>query len=546
MIIDSSDETGIEVLSDVLTTKNDINNSDSKTNDVKEQENENNDLDVSYSSTNNEQKINNETEKEIDGGSVKKRTPKTKITRSTSEIVSGVVSDFINLPSGLQEEIINILTKSDTLDVESSEKSREWFNTVRDGLEHTTRSEIFVSGLDKPEAEFDNEIKYNNIDLGIKTPKFNSNNLSGEKALFRTLQDLGLGSIKTVPLFNSGFHVIIKPHTEIELLELNRRMAENKVLLGIQSKGLVYSNTAYYLIECIIDFIRSHIYNTSLQLDIGEDIMDYIVAQDIFDLIWGMLCVMFPSGFNYKRGCTSKPSECQYVATELLHLDECQFVNKNALNDWQKSFMSRIELKSKTKEEVKRYQDEITCMSMRSVDLISNDKVTVRALLRAPTVNEYIRSGNLWVNTISDKINDMLSINDDNEQRRIEKRNEFIIEAGRATTLRQYSHYVLAIEEVRGDSVNTHKDTESINKYLNVLSSDVKIRNTFFKYVVNYISDSTVSVIGIPVFDCPSCKNAQTQGTEIHGENLSEVIPLDMLTCFFSLLTQKILWIGQR
>lgn len=105
--------------------------------------------------------------------------------------------------------------------------------------------------------------------------------------------------------------------------------------------------------------------------------------------------------------------------------------------------MSRTQRKSKTKEEVKRYQDELTCMSKRSVELKSNDKVTINMLLEAPTVNEYINSGSLWVTTIADKINEMMSnVSPD-------KREEFIIESGRATALRQYAHYVSAIEEVR-------------------------------------------------------------------------------------------------
>lgn len=520
--------------------KNDINNLDNELNDTDNTNPNDDELEVNYSSTTKENK------EKVVAEDITKRVPRTRVTKPVSETVNDIVDDFICLPPNLQKEVKDILNKSDTLDFTSTEKSREWTNTLRDGMEHNTQSEIFVSGLDNEKADFDNEVKYNNIDIGIKTPIFKNNNLKGERALFRTIQDLDIGSVKTIPLFNSGFHIVLRPPTDIELLELNRRVAENKIALGIQTKGLVYSNTTYYLIECIIDFIRSHLYNTSLELEVGEDIMNYIVAQDIFDLIWGILCTMYPSGFNYKRACTSKPAECQYVASCLLNIDECLYVNKNALTDWQKSFMGKVEQKSKTKEEVKRYQDELSCMSMRSVELKANNKVAIKVLMRAPTVNEYINSGNLWVTTIGNRINEMMTIDDESEERRIERRNAYIIESGRATALRQYSHYVSAIEEIRGDSVNTHKDIDSINKYLDILSSDAEIRNNFFKHVTDYISNSTVSVVGIPVYTCPSCDTDQTQGTETHGEEFSEVIPLDMLSCFFSLLTQKISRISQR
>lgn len=470
----------------------------------------------------------------------KERTPRTKITKPVSEDLKEEPAEYICLPPDLQNQVIKTLTDADRLNLEGTEETRDWGNVLRDGLDHNTEANIFVSNLDNEKASFDNEIKHNNLDLGIKTPVFNKNNLKGEQAIFRTIQELDIGAIKTIPLFNSGFHIIIKPCTDIELLELNRRVVESKIQLGSSTKGLVYSSTTYYMIDCIIDFIKDHIYNTTIILEPGEDIMDYIVAQDIFDLIWGMLCAMYPSGFNYRRACSAKPAECHYVASGILNLQECQLVNKNALTDWQKTFMSKTQRKSKTKEEVKRYQDELTCMSKRSITLKSNDKVTINMLLEAPTVNEYINSGSLWVTTIADKINEMMT------NISPEKREEFILESGRATALRQYAHYVSAIEEVRTDGTNTHTDTDTINNYLNILSSDSEVRNTFFRSVTDYISKSTVSVIGIPVYTCPSCNKDQNQGTDVHGEEFTEVIPLDMLTCFFSLLTQKISRISLR
>lgn len=244
--------------------------------------------------------------------------------------------DYISLPPNLHNQVVKTLSDSDKLNLEDTEETRDWGNVLRDGLEHNTQANVFISNLDDEAADFDNEVKHNGLDLGIKTPVFNKNNLKGEQAIFRTIQELDIGAIKTIPLFNSGFHIILKPCTDIEVLELNRRVVDSKTQLGSSTKGLAYSSTTFYMIDCIIDFIKDHIYNSTIILEPGDDIMDYIVAQDIFDLIWGMLCAMYPTGFNYRRACSAKPAECHHVASGVLNLNECQFVNKNALTDWQK------------------------------------------------------------------------------------------------------------------------------------------------------------------------------------------------------------------
>lgn len=479
--------------------------------------------------------------------------PKTKRIKQNVETVKKVLypsdkplednEDYICLPSDFIENIEANITDSDKINLEDSEDKKEWARALRDSLDHIVSNKVFQSALIDVMNDFTNKFTYGNSELGNKTPKLSSSNATGEKAVIVAAQELGLGTLKNIPLFNSGFHLILKPYTNIELVELNIKISENKISLGSQTKGLVYSSTTYYAIECVIEFIKNHIYNSSLKLESGEDYMDYIASQDIADLIWGILLVSNPSGFNYKRACTVDPANCNIVESGILKLSEAQYINRNALNEAQKIAMSRIDNRSKTKEEVLRYQKELVCMSEKRVPLIESKQLKVNVILKAPTVNEYINSSRTWVMQISDKINQIFSTSSEND------RDRFILDAGKSTSIRQYCHYISQIEEIRYDGdeevVKIISDRETIEKYISFIGDNVEVLNKFFDAVTDYISKSTVTVIGIPVYNCSACEKPQTQETSVYDPVFSEIIPVDMLTYFFSHLTQKIAKIRQ-
>ena len=451
------------------------------------------------------------------------------------------VDDYICVASDSTQNIQQNIFNGDRTNLEDSEEGRNWAITLKEGLEHNLYNKAFESNLEDPNSDFTNNLIHNGEKLRVKTTKITNNISSGEKAILRAAQELGIGVTKTIPLFNSGFHIILKPYSDLELVNLNVKIAENKISLGSQSKGLVYSSATYYVTECIMDFIRDHIYNTTLKLEPEDDIMDYIVSQDIHDLIWGELLTSNPSGFNYKRSCSSDPTNCRHVESGLLKLQESQYINRAALTDSQKIFMSQLGVRSKSKEDVLRYQKELVCMSNKKITLLEKDNFKVNVVFKAATIREYINSSRRWVMEMSDNVNKMFSNASESD------RDNFIIEAGKATSIRQYCYYVEKIEEViskknkddlDGEEENIITDRETIEKYLSFVC-DEKTRNKFFEEVIDYISKSTVTVIGIPVFNCSECKQPQTQGTDTYDPVFSEIIPLDMLTYFFSHLTQK-------
>lgn len=489
---------------------------------------------------NNQEQIINDLDSSDQKENIVENTKKNKQNVTTEKQIffpttEDVGDEYISLPPDSHDNIKNNFNKGDNINLEDSKEKREWSSTLRDGLEHNVKLNVFDSNLRDENSDFTNNFIFNNKSMGVKSAVIKSSSNSGEQVILRAAHELGLGSPKAIPLYNSGFHIVLKPYTDRKLVELYTKIAESKISLGSLTKGLIFSSSTYYVTECIIDFIREHIYNTSLALEPGDDIMDYVVTQDLPDLIWGIILTSKPSGFEYKRACTHDPANCHNIESGLLKLQEAQYINRNALSEWQKIFMTKLNSRSKTKEEVLRYQKELVCMSEKRIELMGNDLLKIKILLKAPTINEYISSSKRWVMEISDKINQMFSSSSESD------RDKFIIESGKATSIRQYCHYVSSIEEYRNeDEENIITDKETIENYLTFMG-DENIKNKFFDAVSDYISKSTVTVIGIPVYNCSACNNPQTQGTDIHDPVFSEIIPLDMLSYFFSHLTQRIL-----
>ena len=100
--------------------------------------------------------------------------------------------------------------------------------------------------------------------------------------------------------------------------------------------------------------------------------------------------------------------------------------------------------------------------------------------------------------------------------------------------MRQYRHWIESIEY----GSNIIDDPETMDSLLDKLSSDDIIRDGYIDAVLKYINESVISVIGIPVFDCPACNMTQenTQSTE----SFKNIIPLDVISVFFGLLTQRL------
>lgn len=416
-----------------------------------------------------------------------------------------------------------------------SAAAEEWMRGVNAGMENTPYSAGLEQTVDQEGSQWRQEVESPEGPIAGYVPKFVTKpgvKPTGDSARFQIRASLGLGSSFMAPLWHSGFWVTLRSPQEADLLELYRQVAQDKGTLGRQTYGYIFSNNTAYTTKAMMDFVMDHLYDHSIILDKDEDIRDFIRVPDLQLLIWGMACATYTSGFQYQRSCVADMEKCRHVIKEKLNPAKLLWTDMSKLTQTQIRHMLKKKRNSVTKEEVKRYVGEF--VSGQSERIQINENLAV--ILDVPTVNEHIASGYKWVGTIEETYAGVLTEDP-------KARDDYLINQGRATAMRQYTHFVKAI--ISGEQTYSKEDKEGdvIEDGLSDLTGEDKIRDIFLDKVRDYINRSVVSLVAIPTFTCPNCGGHQTGETH---HNYPELIPLDVQQVFFQTLVRRLVKIEAR
>lgn len=417
----------------------------------------------------------------------------------------------------------------------SSDAAAEWMTGINDGMDNTPWRMGMESTVSQPGSDWRQEIPTAEGNIAGYVPKFVTKagvKPTGESARFQIRASLGLGSSFMAPLWHSGFWVTLRSPQEADLQNLYRQITQDKVTLGRQTYGYIFSNNTAYSTKAMMDFVRDHLYDHSIVLDKDEDIGDYIRVPDLQLLIWGMACATYTSGFQYQRSCVADMEKCRHVIKEKLNPAKLLWTDMSKLTESQKRHMLKKKRNSVSKEEVKRYVSEFVTGQAERIEI--NDNLAM--VLQVPSVNDHIASGYKWVGTIEETYAAVLTEDP-------KARDKFLSDQGRATAMRQYGHFVK--EVISGEVTYSQEDKEGdiIEDGLSDLTGEDKVREVFLTKVRDYIDRSIVSLVAIPTFTCPNCGGHQTGETHRHHP---ELIPLDVQQVFFQILVRRLVKIEAR
>lgn len=442
------------------------------------------------------------------------------------------------LPSDHSKEIRETLNNAPNMNYSAGEKTRAWGQDIIDSLDMYPGDDVYRNALEREGSEYRQEVNHSSGPLKGSQPMFKPKSnveLSGDAAIMRMQAHLGMGAMYRMPLWNTGIWITFKAPSESSLLELNRTLLSDKVELGRQSYGLSYSNTTSIFTERVVNFALEHIWNTTLKVENGFDLRTIISSHDCPSILLGMATAIYPDGFNHTRSCMADPSKCQHTIEERLNIPKTLLVDTQVFTNWQINHMANKSSGQMTLESVKRYQEEMVVSQKHRVKINEGKSNEVILTLRVPNVTEYVESGNRWISEMTVMVDRALNKGVDNDQR-----NEYIIQHGKATSLRQYSHWIDSIEYGGVTTV----ERETIEKLIGEMSASDDVRVEFMEKIAKFISSSTVTVVGIPSFKCPSCGKVN-QSTQ-HHPHLTDAIPIDVNQVFFALLVQKIRRISER
>lgn len=361
-----------------------------------------------------------------------------------------------------------------------------------------------------------------------KTHQLSGVNLSGEHALSVLNKKLQLGCNITVPLWHSGFWITLKAPTSSQLIAVDRLLSDEKIILGRQTNGLIYSNVSVYLRRTLVDLALACIYDASIENFNREALLDHIRVTDYNIIMLALGSAMYPNGYHLAQPCSDNPTACTHVTSELVSLPKLSWVDRSQLTPWQITFMSDMGSIKKTVSDIRRYQSEGEWNKINRIAL--TDEVAI--INRVPTLREDLQGGVRWVESVVASVRELYNetvLADD------ETLNLRIAEQSRAAALRQYDGWIdsYVICEKDGDEPYVINDRETIERTCETLTAEPELVHKAFEGIGRFIDRATINLVGIPNYPCPLCQKHLAD-----PEEHPQIIPLSVDELFFTLMRQ--------
>lgn len=407
----------------------------------------------------------------------------------------------------------------------------QYIDAIRLGAVQMQRTDVLDGSLKREGSDWQQSVDYEGMQLKAARPSIQSNKsgmqATSENAAMAIQRALGLGTRVTIPLWHSGIWLTLNTPTDAALLNLERQIAEEKITLGRDTSGALFSNNLSYLIRHVFNFVLQHVYTSTLETTNAETLSKLIRVTDLPTIWWGMALAIYPNGFDHAQPCTLNPDRCQHIVKDRLQLALLQWTDRSRLTNKQRKHMAN-RIAKYTEKEIQEYQSEGSIGDGRTLDMGNN----VTFVLRIPTVEEYVATGVQWVDSIVDMVNSALS-----NELGSQDRDEFVSEHSRLVSMRQYSHWVKAIRmSIDGNEVEVLPG-DDMDDLINRMSGDDDLVNIFLEGIKNYIADATISVIGLPSYKCPNCEGDMTPEESKHPY----LVQLDSLMTFFTLRGLRLL-----
>ena len=462
----------------------------------------------------------------------------------TSENYTGFdpAAPTVVMPSGTVDQIREALRDTPNLNKGMDTVTRRYVENINGAFNTMPSKDGLVSTARRKSAVWSQQIKTPVGYLYAGVPKFKKKEgikYTGEAARNLIRSGMNLGTVFQVPLWHSGFWVTIRTASESELIELYRKISQDKITLGRSTYGLLFSNVSAYTNKTLLDFIADNLYETSLDLKDNEDIRDFIQLPDLSLLIYGLAAATWPNGFQYERACITDVDKCKHVISEKLNLSKLHWTDTSELTARQIQHMTNRNRAKMSKESEKIYLEDFIRGRDQKIQLTES----LSFILKQPTVNEHVQAGLRWINEIEEAYGRALTQDEST-------RNDYLINHAQASSMRQYAHYVksVIVDEDEIDGV------EEIDNALSDLTARDDVRDLFMDKVAEFLDNSIISFIGIPTYTCPACGGNQRHSEEqekafkdgLIKVKYPEMIPLDVAQTFFPLMVQKILAIQQR
>lgn len=445
----------------------------------------------------------------------------------------------VSLPSVSLYSINAKLRSFNTLNLDDKDAGlKTWRDVVQSGIDYYTVGGLYQDRFEETGSSFQQGVLSSSGDLNSIAPlKFKSNagEIKGEIALLKVSKMLGLGDVVNIPLPHSGIWVTIKPPTEKDLIDFYNSIFREKIMLGRTTFGLTLTNFSVHINNRLFDFMLKHIHSINYGDLPKEDLKNYVLIHDFPILAWGFASTMYPNGFDYQRACVNDVQTCSHIAKAKLNLAKLLWVDNPSLTDAQKKILEEFRPNKLGIDSYRKFISEHVRVSGSTF----TTKNGMKFRLKVPTFNEYTTDGLAWVSGINAAIENIILLDADNQDD--DTKTEMLNQYVKTSILRQFNHFIDFIDLGDGETI---QDRATINTVLEAFSAQDDIRAEITENILKFKTKTTIGVIGIPEYKCPNCGHPQNPNAT--NENFVNVIPLDTMNLFFTLITLRISKILER
>ena len=440
----------------------------------------------------------------------------------------------IFIPMATQTDLDKITQNLPTIsDDVARTLNKDWVGSYYACIEDQSTTDSFAESMKIPGSMWTQRIEHTGQNIGPKRAAIGDirdQKLTGAAAIYHMQNLLNAGTSVTHPLWASGIWLTLRNPTDSELNLLEENIKREKISVGRRTLGVAFNNQSVYLVKHVFNFIKQHIYETNVKdLATSEDtdIGDLILITDLFPLFHLSGCTIYPEGYPYKSPClNTAPSKCGGVLTEMLQLFKMFWNKDSSITPDMRKYMANAQERHTIKE-VKDYQSKV---AENCSEIIDDINPGFKIVARIPTVNEYIESGERWINEIASSVDSVLG-----DEISDAARNNLITNQARLTRLREYVHcFEKIIYTANEQVVEKRADIEAV---FNVMSGNEELVQKVADSLSSFISRHTLTVIGIPNYVCPDCKKQHNPDISLEHTLFT---PVDPLNLFFTLKDRKI------
>jgi len=435
---------------------------------------------------------------------------------------SGHITDLLDMPV---EDAAQVLL--DIADVRSSdsetEEAVEWLMTFQNGSMTQPEAGQFVGVQNRENSQWRQSVPSQAGNLQIRNIKNGKiqGSVSGAAAQLYFQSTARIGKPIRIPLWHSGFWVSMRTPTATRQAEMYDQLRSIRVKAGTETYGRVFNNYTVFANAVALDLAYECIFATSLDIDPSQ-VRALVDISDIPHLIWALAVTIWPNGFEYSRCKMGDPNNANNTVRQVIRPENCQWTDITLLTEWQRNHMAKSSAKAMKVEDLERYRKEFGNRFERRVVIRekTEDSDEISFLLSPPAADDYLESGQRWINDIIKTYNSIAGRPGGDKAR-----DEYALRNMRLTEMRSFAHWV---KEISHRDVKT-SDQDGILKTLNVFSEDDDMRARFYDAVFKYIEDITVSIIAVTTDDY----------NEAPLPRYPYLIPIEPVHTFFTRLEQK-------